>query len=346
VPIDDDRARGRLVARTLRGAWRATPPPPDVPADDLLAAAPALLRTAGVPLAVWRHRSVVEATPALAPWRDAWRIQALHAAVLEDRLGVAVSHLRAAGVEPLLAKGWAIARQYPRPGLRPYGDLDLYVRPADHGAARAAAGELTGIAVDLHRGLVDLDDRDHEAVRARAPVARVGGADIRVLAPEDHLRLLCRHLLRHGAARPIWLCDVALLVETRGSRFDWDLVLEGRASRRGAVLSAIGLAGTLLGADLTGTPAAAHALPRWLEPAVLRQWGQGVGHREPLAACLGRPAAFRSELGRHWPNAVEASAALDAPFDGRPRFPFQLAHVTVRAAHFGLSVVGRAFRSD
>jgi hypothetical protein len=36
---------------------------------------------------------------------------------------------------------------------------------------------------------------------------------LRILSDEDHLRVLCMHLLRSGARRPPWLCDVALLVE-------------------------------------------------------------------------------------------------------------------------------------
>jgi hypothetical protein len=331
-------APGSLIARTLRGAWRAAPPPPEITADDLVAVAPALLRTGSAPLAVWRHRALVDATPALAPLHDAWRLQALHSVMREERLAALASRLREAGVEALLAKGWAMARLYPQPGLRPYGDHDLYVRPTDFTAALTAARSPTGAAVDLHRGLVDLDDRNHDEVLGRAIPHTVCGAPIRVLAPEDHLRLLCRHFLRHGASRPVWLCDVALVVEGRGPRFDWDLVLAGSARRRQAVLCVLGLAGTLLGTSLAGTPADGLALPRWLAPAVLAQWGEGVGHREPLASLLLQPAALRSELRRHWPNAVEALAALDGPFDRGPRLPFQLAHVAVRAFHFGLSL--------
>jgi Uncharacterised nucleotidyltransferase len=331
-------ARGRIVSRTLRRAWLLAPPAAEISAEELLTVVPALLRTASAPLAFWRNRSIVDATPALAGLHDAWRLQTLHGAVFEERLAVAVSRLRAVSVEPLLAKGWAIARLYPRPGLRPYGDLDLYVRPSEYAAARAAVDSLPGIAVDLHRGLPDLDERDHDAVLARAVRETAGRVEVRVLCPEDHLRLLCRHFLRHGASRPVWLCDVALLVETRGPGFDWDRVLAGSRRRRDAVLAALGLAGALLGADLIGTPAVSAGLPAWLVPTVLRQWGAGFGHRDPLATYLSRPAAFCAELRRHWPNAIEASAALDAPFDGRSRLPFQLAHLIVRGTRFGLSL--------
>jgi hypothetical protein len=115
-------------------------------------------------------------------------------------------------------------------------------------------------------------------------------------------------------------------------------VLAGSRTRRGAVLAALGLAGALLGADLRDTPAADVALPSWLVPTVLKQWGEGSGHREPLATYLSQPVAFGAELRRHWPNGVEASAALDAPFDGRPRLPFQLAHLILRGARFVLAL--------
>src|SRR5262249_58928681 len=96
----------------------------------------------------------------------------------------------------------------------------------------------------------------------------------------------------------------------------------------------------LRGAALTAPPAAgvAAALPRWLPPTILQQWAEGIGHGEPLAGLLLRPAAFRAELRRHWPNAVEASAALEAPFDHNPRLPFEAAHLIPRAARFGLAL--------
>jgi hypothetical protein len=48
----------------------------------------------------------------------------------------------------------------------------------------------------------------------------LNGAKIRILGAEDHLRLLCLHLLKHGAWRPLWLCDVAAALESRPSSFD------------------------------------------------------------------------------------------------------------------------------
>lgn len=337
----DAASLGGLLARALHRSWRVAPPPLSLSPEDLQAAAPLLLRTGGAGL-VWRRlrASPLAGAPPASALREAHRFHALQGAVLEERLPRAVAALREVGVEAIVAKGWSIARWYPEPGLRPYGDLDLYVHPSRYPSARRALDRSPGLAADLHRGFPDLDDRDVDGLFARARPLPLGGWEVRVLAPEDHLRLLCRHLLRHGAARPVWLCDVALMLEQRAPDFDWDLVLGGHPRREQAVRAALALSGVLLGADLSDTPVAGHEtrLPPWLLPTALRQWGEAAVCREPLATYLAHPAAFREELRRHWPNAIEASAALDAPFNAFPRAPFQAVHVLARAVRFALDL--------
>jgi hypothetical protein len=127
----------------------------------------------------------------------------------------------------VLVKGPAIARLYPERGLRPFGDLDLCVRPDQHGTASeivvGCAGEFSPI--DLHAGCAELPARSWDDVYGRALVVTFGAIDVRVMAPEDHLHFLCLHLLRHGIQTPLWLCDVAVAVESRSQTFDWDLAL-------------------------------------------------------------------------------------------------------------------------
>src|SRR5262249_7659815 len=88
--------------------------------------------------------------------QQAYRLHTLQATVQERAFAPVLERLRAAGIDPLLAKGWAVARHYPEPGLRPYGDFDLCVRPGQYEAAKAAlfAEDGPGCAVDLHRGLM------------------------------------------------------------------------------------------------------------------------------------------------------------------------------------------------
>ena len=62
---------------------------------------------------------------------DTGNMEVLHHRVHEMEIGEAFSRLRSVGIEPILAKGWAIARLYPERGMRPYGDIDLCVHP-DH----------------------------------------------------------------------------------------------------------------------------------------------------------------------------------------------------------------------
>jgi hypothetical protein len=246
--------------------------------------------------------------------------------------------LRGAGVEPLLAKGWAAARCYPEPGLRPYGDIDLFVRAAQLDAARAALRAAGGppLPVDLHPGFEDLDPAEEEGVFARARLVALGATAVRIAGPEDHLRIVALHALRHGVARALWLCDVAAGLEAFPAGGDGALVL-GRGGRRAAaVRAALGLAHRLLGAHLPGFAAdeERRALPGWVETAVLRQWGRGSGWREPMGSFLRRPRGAFGELVRHWPNPIEATMGVRAPWNAWPRLPFQLAHAGLRAARF------------
>jgi hypothetical protein len=299
--------------------------------------APPVLSTGGGALAFWRLRQAgLASAPEAAAFRQAYRLHTLESAVHEQRLPQALKHLRAAGLEPLLGKGWAAARLYPEPGLRPYGDIDLFVPAGVHAEAQGAlrAGADPPLPVDLHRGFADLDDREPHALLARARTLDLAGASVRVFAPEDHLRLLALHALRHGLSRPIWLCDVAALVEAEGDALDWDCLLRGDLRRTEAVTCALGLARLLLGARLDSAPAPVRegTLPSWLPPAVLRQWGRGSAWRNRVDDYLRLPATALGKLPRHWPNAVAATMGVGAPFDEHPRLPFQLAYATVRLA--------------
>lgn len=338
---------------------------------------PHLLRTGAGGLAWWNARGApptAEPTtepaepepPALRELHDAFRLQTLHARLHEQRLTQALELLQGVSIEPVLAKGWAIAREYPRVGLRPYGDHDLHVAPDDFELARStlerhATGPDTdpeaapeNLRVDLHRGvprlphawadiwartaMVPLQDRDQESGRGQHQPQTV-----RILGPADHLELLCEHFFSHGAWRPLWLCDIALFVETHGAELGWvrlDLSeAESRAVHGPFVRPAVLLAHELLGARLTGTPWAeaearnSNPLPRWLPKATLRAWGVG-GHyslttsitlEEPTPQALLRSARIR------WPNPIEASVRWSRPFDNTPRLPFQLLDVLARS---------------
>lgn len=321
------RRRGRLMATALGGAWRRDPRPLDMSPATLSEVVPLLLQSGAGPLVWWRsRRSPLGTSRAVETLHQAYRLAALRAPRHRYEIAEAVSQLRAEGVEPVLVKGWAIGRLYPYADLRPVGDIDLCVRHADLGKARhALAVELAPI-VDLHDGFRALGEADEREMFQRSVLVECAGVPVRVLAPEDHLRVLCCHLLRHGAARALSLCDVALALEERPADFDWARCL-GRDRRiRNWVTVAIALAHHLLGARVEGTPfdGGDDRLPSWLVATVLRQWGRGAQVVRPLADRLRRPARLVAELPDHWPNGIQATVALRRPFGAWPRLTFQI----------------------
>jgi len=328
--------RGRRLAALLEGAWRPEPPPLLLSIAEVAALAPLVLRTGAGALVFHRLRPTDFAgRPEAAAFQTAYRLHALESAVHEQRVPAVFARLRAAGVKALLGKGWAAARLYPETALRPYGDVDLFLPAESHAQASAALrnADEPPFPVDLHAGFAELDDRDPESLFVRSETVELGGEPVRVFGPEDHLRLLALHALRHGIARPLWLCDVAAFLEKPGVPLDWEYLLGGSARRTDALVCAIGLAVRLLGARLpTPPPAVAdHLPPRWLVPAVLQQWGRGSAYRQALEDYVRRPALLPRYLLRHWPDPITSTVALGGRFDEGPRLPLQLAYAGVRA---------------
>ena len=271
----------------------------------------------------WRVRdSNLRASGPALQLQQAYRLHTLQAALHERRIVRAQALLRSAGVEPLLAKGWAAARLYPERGLRPYADIDLWVRDQQHAAAVAALRSPAGQhPVDLHQEsrLLDRLDRTWEQLYERSELVRVGEVEIRTLGPEDHLRLLCLHMFRHGAWRPLWLCDIGAALECLPADFDWEHCLSGNPRRSHWVACAIGLAHQLLGARLDGIPVARRArhLLRWLLPAVLRQWGcaEHYMNSPSMASCLRDPGQTLKALRLRWPNPIQATVGVGGPLN-------------------------------
>jgi hypothetical protein len=191
--------------------------------------------------------------------------------------------------------------------------------------------------VDLHPALPDLPGRSLGEVFARTVVVSLDGVTIRTLGPEDHLRLLIVHLMKHGAWRPTWLVDVALSLECVRPDFDWTYFLDGEARTSGWLLGILGLAEKALGADLgrMPDPERARRLPSWLYPSLIRQWGhrhymQGIAMDE---AWRSRSGVFRTAWAR-WPNPIQATAEMRAAFNEAPRLPYQTGEYLRRSLKF------------
>ena len=334
-----DWPRGRLTSVLLAGAWRESPPPLAMSEGELDTIASLLLQSGSAGLAWHRlRRSPLRASSAAKALHRGCLEQSLQAAEHEAKIPQIVELLRSAGVEPIVMKGWAIARRYPDAALRPYGDCDVYVAPEQVERAGRVLASPAGreFWVDLHGKIDGLEDLDAPAIRSRSWLLPLGSTDVRVLADEEHLRLLCMHLLKHGAWRPLWLCDVALMLESLSSEFDWSRCLGPDRRRAGAIACVLGLAHRLLGASLERVPACVREkqVPRWLVAAVVAGWEHPRGNDHVLPPLCWTPAAPRvllAAMRRRWPpNPIEATTALNGSFNDWPRLPFQLAYMVRR----------------
>jgi hypothetical protein len=135
---------GRLVARTLHQSWRSSQPESDqLTIDELDAVTPLLYESGAAGLGWWRIRhTALRDTSSGELLHQAFRLLALRARSHENNIEKLFRLFREVGVDAIIVKGWAVARSYPEQALRPYGDIDLLVRPADADlAARVTQSE-------------------------------------------------------------------------------------------------------------------------------------------------------------------------------------------------------------
>lgn len=337
---------GNLIASALYRAWRPIPPPLALAAEDLSRIKP-LLSQSGAAGLVWARARTSDLKDGRAAQglRKAFLSQVLQITLREHELPAIIACLRDTGIEPIVVKGWAIARLYPEKGLRPQGDIDLLIPPSEFAKAKSvlASPECEQYNVDYeHREFAKLSGQAIDALYSRSRLVSINDYQVRVLGPEDHLLFLCLHSLRHGAWRPLWLCDVAVELESRPSDFDWDLIMRDKR-HFDCVASVVGLAHGLIGADIDGTPVSRRArrMPRWLVNAILRQWRNSdpmahapFNHLTPMSSYLRRPGGVLTGLMARWPDPIQATISVRGPFNSLPRFPFQVLNCLTRTAGF------------
>jgi hypothetical protein len=223
----------------------------------------------------------------------------------------------------ILFKGWSIARYYPSGKNRQYNDIDLAVTADDFAKADKLrhSEELKHCRIDLHNELRDLDTLPWETIFERTQIVKIGDTDIRVLCPEDHLRVLVSHWLMDGGEFRHRLWDFYYLIEATRNTFDWELCFRDvPANRREWVECVVGLTHKYLGLNIDGLPFAdrVRELPKWLVHAVEREWEDGVPQR-PILTTLNKPAEFlRQFKKRIRPNPLRAVVDMEGSFY-RPR---------------------------
>lgn len=211
-----------------------------------------------LPLLFARH---VQGNPHLPHYpriKGVHRLAHVRNSLLLDSAASAARFLAGSGIEAMMIKGASLAlARYPHPGLRPMGDVDLLVKANDYQRANAMLQESgwryrynaahrrqvnhscdyithDGRALDLHvRALLEVDDPDFEAgLFTRAHRLSWAGMNVLIPSPEDEALVCLVNAVRDaGAARPIWVIDLAHL-ETSCAPLDWHALWQ-RANRFG-----------------------------------------------------------------------------------------------------------------
>lgn len=340
-------SRGALLSAILAGSWRAGPISSlNISEQELDEVTPLLYGSGGSALGWWQVRQTpLNSTSSGQVLHQAYRLQILQSAIHEEKIKRVFRLLRESSIEAILVKGWAAANLYPEKALRPYGDIDLCVRPSDFKAATTllAGPEAKGCWVDLHKGFSEIKERSVDQLFGRSQFLDLDGEQVRVLSDEDHLALLAIHLLKHGAWRPLWLCDIGAALEAQSPDFNWDTCLGVDKKRSGWIACTVKLAEYFLGAKTTNEPVSVRkqTLPRWLIQNVLRQWDSPfainqppMSHRMSMTNQLRHPTGLWEALRVRWPNPILATVSVNGKFNQSPRWPYQLGNCFLRLGQF------------
>ncbi|MDQ3221625.1 MAG: nucleotidyltransferase family protein [Acidobacteriota bacterium] len=266
---------------------------------------------------------------------DVFRWSHLNNRKFEVRIAEAFRYLRESGIEPILIKGWAAARFYPPTVPRYFSDIDLAVSPTDYKSASALleSGAKKKIIVDLHKGVRHLDTLPWNDLFENSHLVDIDGVGIRILRPEDHLRILCVHWLGDGGANKDRLWDIYYAVSNRPESFDWDRCLNTVSDRRKKwIILTIGLAHKYLDLYIDDLPFAAEAkiFPLWLIPALEYEWNSGVPLMS-LHVCLSdRRMLWKQIKKRIPPNPVQATIDVEGEFDEKNRLIYQAGSIIKR----------------
>ncbi len=338
----ETRHKGHLVAEILSGAWRGTDMPTLQMTETALDAVTPLLYDSGTAALGWQRvkNTDLRNTSSAEMLHQAYRLQSIQSGIHEQKIEKVFRLFRQAKIEGVLAKGWAAAGMYSSRALRPYGDIDICVRSKHAKLAEELLSdpEASDCWVDLHKHFSEIDDRTVDQLFARSRIVNLGQEPIRILGLEDQLALSCIHLLKHGAWRPLWLCDVGVAIESLPANFNWDVCLGPDQTRANWIGCAIGLAKRLLGVDTNGLPAKVHReLPAWLLENVVEQWQEPfaihqppMSHPIPMTDLLRHPSGLLEGLRQRWPNPIIATISVNGEFNNLPRLPYQVANCLSR----------------
>jgi len=266
--------------------------------------------------------------------------------ICEEKIKNAFGLFRANGVEPILIKGWAAAKEYPEKYRRIFSDIDLCVPPENYQKSIKLIDneEARTLNIDLHCGLRHLDKLEWEDLFGNSILESLDDIEVRVLRLEDHLRVLCVHWLTDGGAYKERLLDIYYLLENHSKSFDWNRCF-GKISknRRDWIIKTIALVHKYYDFDVSELPFAEEtkSIPRWLIKTLEKEWKSDT-KLIPLHTLLGDRREFWKQIKKRFPpNAIQATIEMEGKFDESPRSYYQVGSIILR---FKPSIV-RVFNS-
>ncbi|MBA3766997.1 MAG: nucleotidyltransferase family protein [Acidobacteria bacterium] len=161
---------GALIATALTSSWRESSTPLSISEEELSKIVPLLLGSGAGALGWGRVRCAdLREAGAARELHQAYRLHTLQAEVHQHEIKQAVALLRLDEIEPVLIKGWSVARFYAERGLRPYGDIDLIVRPDQRVKAEGVLknADLKFYVDVRHDEFEDVDDQRWKGLYSR-----------------------------------------------------------------------------------------------------------------------------------------------------------------------------------
>jgi hypothetical protein len=264
--------------------------------------------------------------PLLAEVRRCFEQTANRNLFLTSQLLELLDVLKTHGIEAIPFKGPVLATAlYQNVALRPFDDLDLFVRKTDIPKVSAllmergyqplyrltdteAASYLESncelcfvreagrVYVDVHWGIAPeyfSVPFDPAQWWTRACAHLLGGKEVLTLSPEDLLLYLCIHGAKHSWERLLWLTDVTALLQAHPD-LQYGPVFERAASLRSSRMLGLGLA---LAKDLLGAALPVSVEDRLLAdraiPALVARVREGIGQEESKSGNIFAMSRFR-----------------------------------------------------
>jgi len=263
---------------------------------------------------------------------DEYRWKLLKFKLLETQIVEIITIFRKNEIEPILIKGWAAGLYYPNQFERIFSDIDLAVAPGDFEKADALVIS-QNLTVDLHCGFRKHDTVDWSELFNKSLLEKIDAFQVRVLRPEDHLRVLCVHWLADGGIYKDKLKDIYYLIEKNRDNFDWnDCLNTVEPKRRKWIISTIGLVHRYFGLNIDDLSFKEEIqnIPSWMIDTVEKEWKNPLPLR-PLQTCLNdKKMLFRQIKKRIPPNSIQATIEMNGEFDGSSRIKYQILNMFFR----------------